>query len=95
MNCDFRFPPRCIWDRPPFEVSLSVDWQFLTEFSGKPIGPIFINKAAHDDCLSLAEQHDKEERARKLKKVTYLWFNILMYGHPLAIGMLSFSGNEA
>jgi hypothetical protein len=32
--------------------------------SGKSIGPIFLNQAAHNDCLTLAEEQDKEKSAK-------------------------------
>ena len=40
--------------------------------SGKSIGPIFLNQAAHNDCLTLAEEQDKEKSAKKLKRAYIL-----------------------
>jgi len=38
---DFRLPARCKWDLPSFGILRSVYWQFITDVSGQPIGPIF------------------------------------------------------
>jgi hypothetical protein len=45
--------------------------------------------------LTLAEEQDKEKSAKNWKELTYLWFIILMYGHPFAIAIPRPSRNEA
>ena len=36
-----RPPPRCKWDLRPNEILRNAVQQFITDFSGQPIGPIF------------------------------------------------------
>jgi len=33
------------------EMLRSVDWQFVTDVSGQPIGPIFEGQAVPEECL--------------------------------------------
>jgi len=68
MNRNFTLPPRCKCYLRPFENLRSVEWQFLTEFSGQTIGTIFISQAAHEDCLTLAEKQENVKVTSKMKR---------------------------
>jgi hypothetical protein len=37
----FRLPPRCKGDVRSFEILRRVEWHFITDVSGQPIGPTF------------------------------------------------------
>lgn len=39
--CDFKLPSRCRWDLHTPGILHSVKWQFLTDVSEQPTGPIF------------------------------------------------------
>jgi hypothetical protein len=49
---DFRLPPRCRWDLRSSGILRSVEWQFCTEVSGQPIGPIFTGQDFQKESLS-------------------------------------------
>jgi len=38
---EFRLPAQCKWDMRCFGILRSVEWQFITDVSGQPIGVIF------------------------------------------------------
>jgi hypothetical protein len=44
---DFRLPPRCRLYLPSSGILLSVKWQFCTDVSGEPIGPILWNPTVY------------------------------------------------
>jgi hypothetical protein len=41
MVCDFRLPPRCLWDLRSSGILRSVEWWSFTDVSGQPVGIIF------------------------------------------------------
>ena len=49
--------PRC--NLRCFGILRSLKWQFLTDVSGQPIGPIFKFQAVQEDCLSLEDGTDR------------------------------------
>jgi len=50
MCVTVRLPRRCKWDLRSFGILHSVEWQFATDVSGQPIGPIFKGQAVQEEC---------------------------------------------
>jgi hypothetical protein len=47
---DFRLPRWCKWDLHCSGILCSIDWRFVTDISGQPIGPIFKGQAVQEEC---------------------------------------------
>ena len=50
---DFRLPPWCRWDLRSSGILRSVEWQFCTDVSRQPIGPIFKGQDVQEESFIL------------------------------------------
>jgi len=45
-----RLPPRCKWVLRSFGILRSVDWYFLTDVTGQPVGPNSKGQVVKEEC---------------------------------------------